>query len=50
MLPAISHSVTSAMTSPETFASRARRVAVHSPERNASAIITPYQRMGSEPK
>jgi hypothetical protein len=41
MVPIMIQSVTSPMISPEIFSRRARNVAVHSPDKNASAIITP---------
>jgi hypothetical protein len=39
----MSQNMMSAIFSPEMFSRRARRVAVQSPARKASAIITPYQ-------
>ncbi len=47
--PTISHKVTSAIFSPGMFSRFARSMAVHSPARNASAIITPYQWIVSGP-
>src|SRR2546426_225248 len=50
MAPRISHGPMSRMLSAGTRSRRPRRLAVHSPAANASAIITPYQWTGSGPK